>query len=71
MSSESPIFLEDCDEAEVCKIILELHNGKAIDILVYKIPFRRLHCSVFRPTARASNGILHTSDIPIIVSKAS
>ena len=31
-SNESSIFLEDCDEAEVSNIILELQNGKASDI---------------------------------------
>ena len=33
-SSESYIFLKDCDEAEVSNIILELHNGKTSDILI-------------------------------------
>ena len=45
-SSELPIFLEDCDEAEVSNIILELQNGKASDIPIEVIKAARIVISL-------------------------
>ena len=41
-SSESSIFLEDCNEEEVSNIILELQNGKASDIPIIVIKAARI-----------------------------
>ena len=46
-SSESSIFLEDCDEAEVSNIILELQNGKASDIPIIVIKAARIVISPY------------------------
>ena len=41
-SSESSILLEDCDEAEISNIILELQNAKASDIPIIVIKAARI-----------------------------
>ena len=46
-SSESSIFLEDCDEAEVSNIILELQNVKASDIPIIVIKAARIVISPY------------------------
>ena len=56
-SSESSIFLEDCDEAEVSNIILELQNGKASDIPIIVIKAARIVISSY--LSKLYNMVLH------------
>ena len=46
-SSESSIFLEDCNEAEVSNTILELQNGRASDIPIIVIQAARIVISPY------------------------
>ena len=71
-SSESSIFLEDCDKAEVSNIILELQNGKASDIPIIVIKAARIVISPYLSklyNIGIASGILKTSKITPIYKK--